>query len=143
MMAVVNQVRLSEAVSNNRFSAEFFDPRFVFEQSESAKWVPIGRVLKKYEYGLSVSMNTAGKGFPMFRMNEIDNCFALRPEKYADITRSLFEAYRLNENDVLFNRTNSFEFVGRTGIIKDQTDCTFASYLIRLIPNTIKGGLKL
>ena len=72
----------------------------------------------------------------MFRMNEIDNCFALRPEKHAAISKALYERYRLNENDVLFNRTNSFEFVGRTGIVKDQTDCTFASYLIRLVPNT-------
>ena len=80
-------------------------------------------------------MNTASKGFPIFRMNELDNCFALRPEKFAAIPRQLFEQYRLNENDVLFNRTNSFDFVGRTGIVKDQTDCTFASYLIRLVPD--------
>ena len=69
----------------------------------------------------------------MFRMNEIENCLAVRPAKYANISRLLFEIYRLNERDVLFNRTNSFEFVGRTGIVSDQTDCTFASYLIRLV----------
>jgi len=80
-------------------------------------------------------MNTESRGFPIFRMNELDNCFALRPEKFAAIPRQLFEQYRLNENDVLFNRTNSFDFVGRTGIVKDQTDCTFASYLIRLVPD--------
>jgi restriction endonuclease S subunit len=68
-------------------------------------------------------------------MNELDHCFALRPEKFASIPEELFERYRLQENDVLFNRTNSFEFVGRTGIVKDQTDCTFASYLIRLVPD--------
>lgn len=135
-MAVVNQVTLSEALANNRFSAEFFDPRYVFSPAEPTTWVPIGRLLKKCEYGLSVQMNMEGKGFPMFRMNEIDNCFALRPGKYAKIPKKLFDTYKLKENDVLFNRTNSFEFVGRTGIVKDQTDCTFASYLIRLVPNT-------
>ena len=134
-MAVVNHVLLSEAVTNNRFSAEFFDSRYVFTPATAAEWLPIGRVLKKCEYGLSISMNTEGRGFPMFRMNEIDGCFALRPEKYANIPRSLFDAYALKENDVLFNRTNSFEFVGRTGLVKDQTDCTFASYLIRLVPD--------
>lgn len=135
-MAVVNRVQLSEAIRNNRFSAEFFDPRYVFKPAPSADWAPIGRVLKRCEYGLSVAMNLEGRGFPMFRMNEIDGCFALRPEKFANIPRSLFDAYALKENDILFNRTNSFEFVGRTGLVKNQTDCTFASYLIRLVPDT-------
>lgn len=134
-MAATNRVMLSEAVYNNRFSAEFFDPQYVFKQAGSSNWLPIGRILKKCEYGISISMNVEGKGYPIFRMNEIDNCFARRPEKYAAISKILFEQYRLNENDILFNRTNSFEFVGRTGIVKDQTDCTFASYLIRLVPD--------
>jgi type I restriction enzyme S subunit len=135
-MASVNLVRLSEAVTNNRFSAEFFDPRYVFEPAAGAEWSPIGRVLKKCEYGLSISMNSVGKGYPIFRMNELEGCFALRPGKFANISQSEFNANALQENDVLFNRTNSFEFVGRTGIVKDQTDCTFASYLIRLVPDT-------
>ena len=137
-MAVVNHVQLSDAVAHNRFSAEFFDPRYVFAPSPSVEWAPIGRLLKKCEYGLSIAMNSLGSGFPIFRMNEIENCFALRPEKHADIPPSLFQEYALCENDVLFNRTNSFEFVGRTGLVKDQTDCTFASYLIRLVPDAAK-----
>jgi hypothetical protein len=127
---VINKTLVSEAVANNRFSAEFFDPRYMFTPIDPSRWAPIGRFLNKCEYGLSISMNNSGRGFPIFRMNEIENCFALRPAKYAAIPRSLFELYSLKENDVLFNRTNSFEFVGRTGIVKDQTDCTFASYLI-------------
>jgi type I restriction enzyme, S subunit len=134
-MAAFNHIMLSDAVDNNRFSAEFFDPQYVFKPSNSFSWVPIGRILKKCEYGISISMNTDDQGYPIFRMNELDNCFALRPEKFAAIPNYIFEQYRLNENDVLFNRTNAFNFVGRTGIIKDQTDCTFASYLIRLIPD--------
>lgn len=135
-MAAINQIMLSDAVINNRFSAEFFDPKYVFKTLEETGWLPIGRILKKCEYGISISMNTEGKGFPIFRMNEIENCFALRPEKYAAIPENEFEQYRLQPNDVLFNRTNSFEFVGRTGLVKDQTDCTFASYLIRLVPDS-------
>ena len=134
-MATTNQVMLSEAIYDNRFSAEFFDPQYVFKPAASSTWLPIGRILKKCEYGISISMNTEGEGYPIFRMNEIENCFALRPGKYAAIPKFVFEQYRLKENDILFNRTNSFEFVGRTGIVKDQIDCTFASYLIRLVPD--------
>lgn len=135
-MAALNVVQLSEAIAHNRFSAEFFDPRYVFEPAAGTEWMSIGRVLTKCEYGLSISMNSVGKGFPIFRMNELDNCFAQRPEKYANISPAEFKANALQENDVLFNRTNSFDFVGRTGIVKNQTDCTFASYLIRLVPDT-------
>lgn len=134
-MAVTTLVPLSAAVANNRFSAEFFDPEYVFQPRHNAEWLPIGRTLAKCEYGISVAMNTHGRGYPMFRMNELGNCLAYRPEKHANIPAMLFEQYRLKRGDVLFNRTNSFEFVGRAGIVFDQTDCTFASYLIRLVPN--------
>ncbi len=135
-MATTNQVFVSEAVKNNRFSAEFFDSRYVFQPRRGRSWLPIGRLLRRCEYGLSISMNSNKRGFPIFRMNELDGCFAQRPAKFANIPRALFEAYRLQADDVLFNRTNSFDFVGRTGIVKDQTDCTFASYLIRLVPDS-------
>lgn len=134
-MATRNQVLVSEAVKNNRFSAEFFDSRYAFRPRRGWGWLPIGRLLKRCEYGLSVPMNSDGRGFPIFRMNELDGCLAQRPAKFANISRALFETYRLQPDDVLFNRTNSFDFVGRTGIVKDQTDCTFASYLIRLVPD--------
>lgn len=134
-MASINHITVSQAVQHNRFSAEFFDSRYVFSPRRGSTWLPIGRLLRKCEYGLSISMNSTGRGYPIFRMNELDNCLAQRPAKFANISRSLFEIYKLQPNDVLFNRTNSFDFVGRTGIVKDQTDCTFASYLIRLVPD--------
>lgn len=39
--------------------------------------------------------------------------------------------------DVLFNRTNSFEWVGRTGLYRkiNDNDYIFASYLVRFIPD--------
>ena len=134
-MAIVNEIPLCDAVENNRFSAEFFDPRYVFQPRTNVSWIPIGRALRKSQYGLSIPMNTNGIGFPIFRMHEIGGCFAGHPEKSVDVPTSLFEDYALQEDDVLFNRTNSFELVGRTAIVKDRPGCTFASYLIRLVPN--------
>jgi type I restriction enzyme S subunit len=52
--------------------------------------------------------------------------------KCADISREEFEQYKLNPGDVLFNRTNSFELVGKTGIFALDGDYCFASYLVRL-----------
>jgi restriction endonuclease S subunit len=52
--------------------------------------------------------------------------------KTADIPREEFEKYKLIPGDLLFNRTNSFEQVGRTGIFDLEGEYCFASYLIRL-----------
>ena len=59
--------------------------------------------------------------------------------KYADISASEFEKFKLNFKDLLFNRTNSFELVGKTGIFLLTGDYTFASYLIRLTINKDKA----
>ena len=73
-------------------------------------------------------------------MNEIHNSVCdLDVKKYADITPQEFEIFKLNNGDVLFNRTNSYEWVGRTGIYyraSEHDEKIFASYLVRLIPDT-------
>ncbi|MEW5926231.1 MAG: N-6 DNA methylase [Gemmatimonadota bacterium] len=86
------------------------------------------------QYGLSVPLKAEGSGFRIFRMNEIVNgrCVDGGSMKVAEITRDEFEKYRLFPGDLLFNRTNSFEHVGRTGIFELEGEYCFASYLIRL-----------
>ena len=41
------------------------------------------------------------------------------------------EKFRLRRGDLLFNRTNSVELVGKCAVYADDTDAIFASYLIR------------
>lgn len=83
-------------------------------------------------------MNEEGKGFPIYRMNEIHNLLCdLDISKFADISLEELATFVLRDRDVLFNRTNSFEWVGRTGIYynNDDVNRVFASYLVRLTPN--------
>ncbi|WP_421659418.1 N-6 DNA methylase [Leptothermofonsia sp. ETS-13] len=96
--------------------------------------VELGEVCEKIQYGLSVPLNTESSGFKTFRMNELveGKCVDRGDMKYAEIPPDEFEKYRLNRGDILFNRTNSFEHVGRTGIFDLEGDYCFASYLIRL-----------
>ena len=91
----------------------------------------------KTQYGLSKPMNETGKGFKIFRMGEVQDgrLHDTGSMKFADIDKYEFEKYRLRENDVLFNRTNSFELVGKVGIFKLKGDYCFASYLIRVLPD--------
>ncbi|MCV4859970.1 restriction endonuclease subunit S, partial [Escherichia coli] len=42
------------------------------------------------------------------------------------------EKYKLEYNDVLFNRTNSPELVGKTAIYKSEQPAIYAGYLIRV-----------
>lgn len=45
----------------------------------------------------------------------------------------------LQEGDILFNRTNSIEYVGRTAIFRRfHRPISFASYLVRLVVNKEK-----
>lgn len=90
------------------------------------------------QYGISIEMNTDSVGYPIYRMNEIHNMLCdLNVDKYADISHKEYTSFALNSGDVLFNRTNSFEWVGRTGIYyktNDDDKRVFASYLVRFNP---------
>ncbi len=78
----------------------------------------IGAISLGVQYGINEAMNESGVGYKIFRMNEIisgkmnDN----GKMKYADISADEFEKYKLKHGDILFNRTNSIEHVGKTGI---------------------------
>jgi type I restriction enzyme S subunit len=52
--------------------------------------------------------------------------------KYAEFTNREFEKYALREGDILFNRTNSKDLVGKTGIWDGRFEAVPASYFIRL-----------
>ena len=88
----------------------------------------------KTQYGLSEPMNECGKGFKIFRLGEVQDGRLIDTGrmKCADISAEEFEQYKLRKGDVLFNRTNSFELVGKTGIFTLDGDYCFASYLVRL-----------
>ena len=67
--------------------------------------------------------------------NLIDGSVDANLVKYVNIDNAIFEKFKLEKGDVLFNRTNSYEYVGRTSIFNLDGDYVFASYLIRLKVN--------
>jgi type I restriction enzyme M protein len=97
----------------------------------------LGELCDQIQYGLSVPLKIDGAGFKTFRMNELvdGRCVDRGDMKRADIPPAEFEKYRLSRGDILFNRTNSFEHVGRTGMFDLAGEYCFASYLIRLTVN--------
>ena len=96
--------------------------------------VELGGLCEKIQYGLSSRLNTENIGYRTFRMNELvkGKCLDQGNMKCADISADDYEKYKLQRGDILFNRTNSFKHVGRTGIFDLKGNYCFASYLIRL-----------
>ena len=121
-----------KVINGARAVVENYRPHIVVDP----EWprVEVGEVCEKLQYGLSTRLNTEETGYKTFRMNELveGRCVDSGGMKYVDISTGEFTKYRLVPGDILFNRTNSFEHVGRTGIFDLDGDYCFASYLIRL-----------
>lgn len=95
----------------------------------------IGQVVDTAQYGISESLSEDGQ-YPVFRMNNIRNGYMIEdPMKYINLEDDKFDKYKLEKRDILFNRTNSLELVGKTGIYELGGKHVFASYLIRLQTN--------
>ena len=69
----------------------------------------------------------------MLRMNNLqDDGWDLSDLKYIEMSEEDLERYRLQSGDLLFNRTNSKELVGKCAMFDEPGDWVFASYLIRV-----------
>jgi len=82
-------------------------------------------------YGISSKLKSNGK-FPVLRMNNLDtkSNWYLTDLKYID--NIIPKKRNLDRGDFIFNRTNSIELVGKSGVIDFDFSGTFAGYLIRL-----------
>lgn len=99
----------------------------------SEKWqhTTIGNIVEKVEYGSSAKSEKEGK-VPVLRMGNIQKGrFDWSDLVYSNDDEEISK-YLLKKDDVLFNRTNSPELVGKTAIYKGERPAIFAGYLIRL-----------
>jgi type I restriction enzyme S subunit len=97
-------------------------------------WTRIGICSLLTEYGTSVKADRSEIGVPVLGMSDIQGGRVMlgnqkRVPSQIDDLPQLF----LKRFDLLYNRTNSAELVGKTGIYLGDDDAyTFASYLIRI-----------
>lgn len=99
---------------------------------ESWNVAAIADVALKTQYGLSMRGQSEGR-VPILRMNcQVDGRVEFRDLQYVDPDDTTLSAFRLEDGDLLFNRTNSIELVGRTAIFEGTREAIFASYLVRL-----------
>ena len=87
------------------------------------------------EYGLSKPLLSEPVGIPILRMNNLNNGEVdTKDIKYVVLTKEEEQKYILKSGDLLFNRTNSRDLVGKVAIYRGDKRMAFASYLLRLRP---------
>jgi type I restriction enzyme S subunit len=105
-----------------------------FEIPENWVWCRLGEIANNIEYGTSEKADLNSSNIPVLRMNNIqDGKLDYENLKYVSPTIDDLPKLYLKKNDLLFNRTNSWELVGKAGVYHGTDDTmTFASYLIRV-----------
>lgn len=101
---------------------------------ENWVWIRLGQISRAVEYGTSEKARSEPVGIPVLRMGNIqDGKLVFEDLRYLPQDWSQLSDLVLEGGDVLFNRTNSFELVGKTAVYKKHHPrAVFASYLIRV-----------
>ena len=110
------------------------DSELPYEVPEGWNWVRLGELAKVIEYGTSEKSSELDGDIPVFRMNNIrDGKLLIDDLKYVSAQIKDLPRLYLQNSDLLINRTNSYDLVGKTGIFRGESNkYTFASYLIRI-----------
>lgn len=113
-----------------RFVELFGDP---IKNPKGWEIVTIGDVVTEVRYGTSKPAVEGGK-YPYLRMNNLtaDGHLDLNDLKYIDIPDDEIEKCVVRKGDILFNRTNSIELVGKTAVFDLPEDMVIAGYIIRV-----------
>jgi len=121
---------LGQAVFFEMFGDPIQNPR---------EW-PVGSVrdiISEAKYGTAQKANTTCAGIPILRMGNLtyDGRIDLSDLKHVELAERDIPKYTTRRSDLLFNRTNSKELVGKTAVIDTDEPVAIAGYLIRVRTN--------
>ena len=102
-----------------------------FEIPENWVWCRLGEITEKILYGTSEKTQDDGD-IPVLRMGNItmEGKIIYNNLKYLDCIHIKSKELLLKKYDLLFNRTNSYELVGKSAVFDSNDNYTCASYLI-------------
>ena len=103
------------------------------ERQDTSAWptVQLKEVAFDFAYGSSAKSRKQGQ-VPVLRMGNIQNGRLDWEDLVYTSDAWEITKYSLQHNDILFNRTNSPELVGKTAIYKSEQAAIYAGYLIRV-----------
>ena len=101
---------------------------------EHWKVTAVKRALRSVDYGISESATDSG-AIRLLTMGHLKDGKVIVPQ--AGGVENVDPDLLLDKGDLLFNRTNSQELVGKVGLFEgNESPVTFASYLVRLRPSS-------
>jgi type I restriction enzyme, S subunit len=99
--------------------------------------IALDDVLLMAQYGTSERANSSSSGVPVLRMGNLtEEGLDVCQLKRIPLSDQEIAKYRLDKGDVLVNRTNSKELVGKCAVFELEGLWVFASYLVRLRVDT-------
>ncbi|MEZ8990126.1 restriction endonuclease subunit S [Vibrio breoganii] len=103
---------------------------------------PLGTIrdlIDTANYGTSGKASLTEGQYPVLRMGNITykGGWDFSDLKYMDLIEKELPKYLVHKGDLLFNRTNSRELVGKTAVYENDEPMAFAGYLIRVRANSI------
>lgn len=104
-----------------------------FEIPESWEWCRVEDLIHPPKYGTS-NKSLENGAVPVLRMGNIQDGEIVFDKLVFSNDKVDNEKYNLINGDLLFNRTNSAELVGKTAIYRGQRPAIYAGYLILLRP---------
>ncbi|HBE67050.1 MAG TPA: restriction endonuclease [Planctomycetaceae bacterium] len=98
--------------------------------------VSVRELVSEVKYGTSSKAGTNGE-FPILRMNNVtyEGDCDFSDLKYIDIPKEDRAKYLVRRGDLLFNRTNSRDLVGKTAVYQEEREMAYAGYLVRARTN--------
>ena len=129
------QLNYLKELSKSLFTRMFGDIKTNDKNWEIKK---LGEVVQT-QYGTSKKATSIVGEFPILRMNNITYSGEMdyKDLKYIELSDSEKEKFLLKKGELLFNRTNSKELVGKTGLFNLDIPMAFAGYLIRIKPSNL------
>ena len=124
------EIKSLDELIKARFVELFGDP---IKNPKGWEVVTIGDIVTDVRYGTSNPAVEGGR-YPYLRMNNltVEGHLDLKDLKYIDISDDEIEKYVVRKGDILFNRTNSIELVGKTAVFDLSEDMVIAGYIIRV-----------
>jgi len=137
--AIQAQLEAAKALQAAYFRQAFPQPDVSLP--DGWRWMKLGEMCQgSGQYGTSQKSNGEQKGIPILGMYHIhEGRIRWLNVAHVDLPQNESFKYMLRCGDLLFNRTNSAELVGKTAVYDLDTEAVFASYLIRfrLIPERV------
>ena len=129
------KISILEQLTKSLFTMMFGDIKTNDKNWEIKK---LGEVVQT-QYGTSKKATSIVGEFPILRMNNITYSGEMdyKDLKYIELSDSEKEKFLLKKGELLFNRTNSKELVGKTGLFNLDIPMAFAGYLIRIKPSNL------